>query len=267
MDKENRVIHSTRSMLALSFLPFLMGIAYQIDNLPNILHISWPLSIVFTEGMLYSLSMLILLYIIYRVYGTYLLQSLNTKISFFSIPVTIKPLSYLIALSGIVALCTMPFFGPPTLYFLQTIMIGPTVEDLLSRSFFIKYSRLDGYKFLFWASLLAFTFSINHWLYEPNLCTGFKYCLFPTTFFAIIERIYGHFCYGFAFTLIVYKTKRFEIATIIHILSNLLSYVFRYSEYLGHHLQLALFFIVLLILAGSSYRVKNEEGRVAAQQV
>lgn len=251
------MIQQNKKMFFLALLPFLSGIAYQINYLPNWISIPWPLNSIITEGSLFSLTNLCILYVIYKVYGKILKDSFTFQITLFSIPVKIIGLTVILGAMWIIGVSLTPFFNPPILWFLQTILVGPTSEDLLSRTFFIKYSHLDGTKFLFWSCILGITFSLNHLFYEPYLFTAQEYCYLPLCYSGLIEKFFVHFCYGFVFTLIVYRTKRFEFATTVHIISNSTAYIYRYSAHLGNLATLGLYLFVVIILAGATYKKKR----------
>jgi len=89
---------------------------------------------------------------------------------------------------------------------------GATLEELICRSFFVKYTFTPK-EFLSWALLNAAAFSVMHWCYlNPGYCVaGTGQQLF---------NFLNHFVFGFTLAAIVYKTKRLEATILIHMLSN-----------------------------------------------
>lgn len=227
----------------LCLLPFTWGILFYGLIWLSSLAAGTKLAPIVNEATLYIPAVLLTLFIVYKIYGPALKKSLATPVIFFGVRLPVIPLPFFIALIFI-GLPMLPFANVTLVHFIQTIMIGATLEELLSRAFFIKYRNM-GKEFLLWAPLLSATFSLNHWFYFYAQ----NFHIDPTWQLAF-QRFLVHFGYGFILSMLTYKTKRLEIPTILHIIGNINGYIYRYSPVLNSLIWNILNWLQYLLLTG-----------------
>ena len=101
-----------------------------------------------------------------------------------------------------------PFFNS----LLFGIFAGPCLEELIARSFFVKY-RMSGVAFIVFNTISATAFTLMHAGFEQIPASLHE------LFFAR-----GHFAFGFLLGIIAYKTQRIEIPILLHMASNFFRY-------------------------------------------
>jgi len=92
-------------------------------------------------------------------------------------------------------------------------VISVVLEELSARAVFIKYPRMTTSRFLMLAFISSIIFSLSHGFYDPSV---FQNLSWPN----LIGKFQGHLFFGFALSVLIYKTKRLEYALLLHLLFN-----------------------------------------------
>ncbi len=103
-----------------------------------------------------------------------------------------------------------------------SIIFSPIMEELISKSIFLKYSRMKTAEFLFWNSISAIAFSLMHFLYLFTLPKPES-----ITLLAFTEKFWQHFFFSFTLCFTVFVTKRLDLIIWLHILGNFFGYTLR----------------------------------------
>lgn len=90
------------------------------------------------------------------------------------------------------------------------VLAGVCLEELITHTFFLKY-HMTGTQFIIFNLISSLAFSIMHLGYEPTL---------PSLQELLLR---GYFEKSFLFGLITYKTRRIEIAMILHMTANFIN--------------------------------------------
>lgn len=102
-----------------------------------------------------------------------------------------------------------------------SILFSPTIEELTSKSIFLKYSQMKVSEFLFWNLISASAFSLMHfWTF-----------LLPEsqsiTLFVVVEEFWQYFFFSFCLCFTVFVTKRLDLAVWLHMFGNLFGYTLK----------------------------------------
>lgn len=103
-----------------------------------------------------------------------------------------------------------------------SIIFSPIMEELISKSIFLKYSRMKTAEFLFWNLISATAFSLMHFFYLFTLSNPESLTLLVFT-----EKLWQHFSFSFALCFTVFVTKRLDLIIWLHILGNFFGYSLR----------------------------------------
>jgi len=179
--------------------------------------------------------------------------------TFFDTPFWVPSWIYFVLAAAIAAviaatpLSTLHLIGSLT----GGVLISAVVEELVTRSFFIKY-RMRIWEFIFFNILSSAAFTYMHTFYEKDGVA-------LTELF--LQR--GHLMFSFILGVIAYKTQRIEIAMLLHMLSNLLRYTIPVClfqcqwpepQYVIGSLFVEL--ITILALSGCAFRKKRLENKL-----
>lgn len=199
--------------LLLALLPLAWGLVIRVVWDTSKLLPAYPLK----QSFNWIITCAIFAPIVYKSYYRPLKESLSINLSLLG--ARFNPISLVWFLGVLVAAFASGLFVDSASWYSRAvaygIIISPLLEELISRSFFIRYNKISGREFLVWAVVSSAAFSLMHWAYLADLgrsITGAR---------AIAEKFFDHFTFSFLLSLITYKTKRLEPAIIIHGLSNL----------------------------------------------
>jgi len=91
------------------------------------------------------------------------------------------------------------------------VIVSAIIEEYITRAFFVRYS-MKFPEFIAYNMVSSLTFTAMHMFYTQEI----------KSFIEVLLN--GHLAFGFALGIIVYKTRRIELAILLHMVSNLLRY-------------------------------------------
>lgn len=227
--------------LLLCCLPLIWGLLVQAPQLFASLPLIGPL---FAEGPWMVIRTMIMCLIVYRLFLPELKNSQQTKLILFGYQIPMPPLSFFIVML-VLGVAAFPFISDHWLKYrvVQGIIISVIIEELVARSFFLKYNHLTTVSFLGWMFTSSAAFSLMHWFYQADFYQTLSWS-------ASIDKFFGHFYYGVLMALVVKKTGRIEVGMLLHMLGNIIGLIAVWLPLTARLLQYLDDLLPLLILIG-----------------
>ncbi len=181
----------------------------------------------------------------------------HNRVLFFEYPVPLLnwriPISTAIGLLIIYSIYSFFFswdFSPLFGSIVFGVFASACLEELLTRSFFIKY-RMSGIEFIVFNIISSIAFTLMHaGFFNPP----------PSLYALFFEK--GHLPFSFLLGIVAYKTQRIEITLLLHIASNFFRYTLPTFILQQQHPTIFLVFVCIeILILGGVHKAENYNKR------